>query len=209
LSLFRRGSLERVDDRFGLLHCGRRIEWPGVYEFVEAFNSHGREQVRIVSLEGARGFPYSNDITGHYEFPVDGMVAYERTDLSLPAEIVNDPSYVMDALFFRTGKFAGKRNIALLALGLRSDDFRMEGKDVFVNITDDRLTALDVEVHFPDDGDHLPRAKSVLFKWSETDRYAGPIVVYLSNYDVSFSFGATHRNARLPAFDTLAVELLR
>lgn len=222
----KRGSLERIDDRFGIVHCRRRIEWPAVYDLLEELNSHTREKVKLISFDGARDFPYSDRVAAHYDFPVDGLVAYERTDIDLAFEIVNDPYSVMDAfsvqqnkmiqiehnkgegkVIVRTGKFAGRRNIALLALGLRKADFEIRGKDVFVSISDERMIGVDVEIGFPDDRVFIPPAKNLVFKWSETDRYAGPILVYRNNYDMSFSFGATGSHSRLPAFESLAVEI--
>lgn len=71
-------------------------------------------------------------------FPVDALIAYEKPDKSLGSEIVfqgkGEPRIVL-----ATGKYKGEKNIALVALGLTSEDFKRDDNFIFLDIPDSRL----------------------------------------------------------------------
>jgi hypothetical protein len=71
-------------------------------------------------------------------FPVDAAIGYEQWGVPFGDQIVyhaQDGSRVI----LPTGKYRGETDIGLVAVGLRSTDFKQDGKTTILDISDDRL----------------------------------------------------------------------
>jgi len=224
-------SLERIagatGKEFGIINVPQKVEWHEIYELIEQWNSQSDSRVKLIGFDAARTFPFSNDIWAHFEFPVDAIVAYEKSDAAFGKEIVHDPFFAMSAfsveegkliqiehnkdaekIILPAGRFAGTKDIALLGFELSKEDFKKRGRDIFLNIADDRIRPVRALKESPKQGDYIPATRDVVFK-SHEGSFVGPIVVYRSNYDMSFSFGYTFPHATMPRFHRIAVEIIQ
>lgn len=127
------------------------------HPLVERFNEENRTNLRVVQSNVADvalnvGTPYKLP-----SFPVDAIVAYERSGAELGSEIVfaaHDEIKVVLA----TGKYKGERDVALVALGLTSADFVKDGNSFILAIQDSRLI---VVPNFPQwDGWYMPHPET-------------------------------------------------
>ncbi|MDO8554646.1 MAG: hypothetical protein Q7S22_07600 [Candidatus Micrarchaeota archaeon] len=129
------------------------------HPLVDAFNAGHRTNLTVVShrvadialtvLETWKKLP-----TG---FPVDALIAYEQPGNKLGREIVfsseGEPRVIL-----ATGKFKGEKDVALVALGVRSADFKKDGSSIVLDIPDNQLI---VVPYFPDsDGWYMPHAET-------------------------------------------------
>ncbi|TGK08972.1 hypothetical protein EHO60_13160 [Leptospira fletcheri] len=211
----------------GFINLDTSIQWPFIYEFLDSLNKKVGSKLSLVSFDSAHNFPFSNDAYAYYNFPTDALVAYTKSGIPFGTEIVQDPYFTMSAfsteenreiqmeynsgsakLLLPAGKFCGAMDVALTVFGLSSEDFRRVGPDVSVEISDTRFCPIKIENGFPRSSDFVPATRDVVYRPSEDyGPFVGPIVVYRSNYDASWSFGYTYTHSVLPYFDRFAVEI--
>lgn len=108
---------------------------------VDKFNDEHGTKLRIVPLDLADSFVNAEDIwigMDRFTFPVDCAIAYEEPGRKL-RKYIKSPDHIYPKVVFATGKYKGERNIALVAHGLTSSDFKLEGETLRLDISDDRL----------------------------------------------------------------------
>lgn len=201
-------------------HRRDRIKWPDAYRFIEDFNFENGTNVKMISFDAACNLPFGTDMDASYHFPVDAIVAYEKPGIVFGDKIVQDPhstliafsteqkkeikiEYNKDApkIILPTGKYHGKKDVALLAFGLDKKEIQKKGNDMILEISPDRFVIVPIKDSIPKYGGYIPEDRSVVYRNKES--YIGPIMVYISNYDDSYYFGAPEQNVTVADFDIL------
>lgn len=128
------------------------------HPLVEAFNIEHRTDLKIISHEVSDvalnvGNPWSLPNT----LVVDASIAYEKPGKRLGEEIVfaaqDEPKVVL-----ATGKYQGEKDVALVALGITSADFKKDVDSITLDISDNRLITVP---NFPGpDGWYMPHKQT-------------------------------------------------
>ena len=91
-------------------------------------------------------------------FAVDAVIAYEKPGTKLDKVVDFFSRMYEPRVVLATGRYQGEKDVALVALGLTSADFKREESSIVLDISDDRLTAVQ---KFPAlDGWYLPHAET-------------------------------------------------
>jgi hypothetical protein len=154
----------------------------GVHPLVDRFNGKHGINLKVVSYNVADAAHNGSEIWGRLPIcAVDASIAYEGPGKRLGREIVfaaeNEPRVVLE-----TGRYQGASDIALIAFGLTSDDFKKDGTAVQLDISDDRLIAVP---DFPAaSGWYKPHGKTGIPCGNEVG--AGPEARWLDRMDTSY-----------------------
>jgi hypothetical protein len=113
------------------------------HPLVETLNKEHGTGLSVISPKVADAALNTADTCRHLrgDFAVDAAIAYERYGARLGKEIV----FVTrsgSAVVLATGKHEGKENVALVALGLSSADFKKDGRYTILDIHENRLIAV-------------------------------------------------------------------
>lgn len=130
----------------------------GAHPLVEVFNRGNGTNLTVISHEVAHvAQTVGQTWINLPACAVDASIAYEKPGKKLESEIVfsadGEPRVVL-----ATGKYKGEGDVALVALGLTSADFKMDGTSIILNIPENRLI---VVPKFPDIyGWYIPHAET-------------------------------------------------
>lgn len=129
-----------------------------VHPLIESLNQEHGTNLKVISHRVADiALNFGKSYKCLPAFAVDASIAYEKPGKKLGKEIVffaSDGSKVVLA----TGKYKGERDVALVALGVTSADFKRGGNSLVLDIPDSRLI---VVPNFPgSDGWYMPHLET-------------------------------------------------
>jgi hypothetical protein len=128
------------------------------HPLVEGFNAEHGTNLTVVSHKVA---DVALTVGGTWRrmpvFAVDASIAYEKSGTKLGKEIVfsaqGEPKIAL-----ATGKFKGEKDVALVALGVTSADFKKDGNSFVLDVPENRLISVP---NFPgSDGWYMPHAET-------------------------------------------------
>jgi hypothetical protein len=106
---------------------------------VETFNEEHGTSLKVVPPKVADAVQMAGGIGKRLpEHPVDEFIAFEKPGIALGKEIVFE-AYCEPKVVLPTGKYAGKKDIALVALDVSSKDFVKDGDALVLDVPDSRL----------------------------------------------------------------------
>ncbi len=128
------------------------------HPLVEGFNAEHGTNLKVVSYNVADVAQTVGETWRSLPaYAVDASIAYEKPGKKLGNEIVfaarNEPRVVL-----ATGKYKGEKDVALVAQGLSSADFKKDRNSIILDIPENRLI---VVPNFPDVDDwYMPHAET-------------------------------------------------
>jgi len=109
------------------------------HPLVEAFNKEHGTNLTIVSHKVANvALTVGETWRSLPTFPVDAFIAYEKPGTRLGKKIVFSPDG-QPKVVLATGKYKGEKDVALVALGISSADFKKDGNSITSDIPESRL----------------------------------------------------------------------
>ncbi len=133
-----------------------------IHPLVEEFNAEHGTNLRVISHKVADvalnvGEAWKSLASGS-PFAVDASIAYEKPGVKLEKEIVFSSFQGEPRVVSATGKYNGEKNISLVALGISGKDFKKDGREIRLDIPDERFI---VVPDFPDqNGWYMPHAET-------------------------------------------------
>ena len=166
-----------------VLRGNSSIELFEAHPLVEGFNAEHGTNLKVVSYNVADVAETVGETWRSLSaYAVDASIAYEKLGTKLGKEIVfaaeGEPRIILE-----TGKYKGEKDVALVAQGLSSADFKREGNSIFLDIKDDRLV---VVKDFPSlDGWYMPHPETGVPTGGKVD-HQSPAARYLWTLNASY-----------------------
>ena len=112
------------------------------HPLVDAFNAEHGTRLTVVSHKVADVAQTVGDTwRSLLAYAVDASIAYEKPGTKLGKEIIftadGEPKVAL-----ATGKFKGEQDVALVALGISSTDFKRDGNSITLDIPENRLVVV-------------------------------------------------------------------
>ncbi|MEW6749253.1 MAG: hypothetical protein AB1295_06110 [Candidatus Micrarchaeota archaeon] len=150
------------------------------HPLVDGFNAENGTKLKVVSHQVADVACTVGEMwVSLPAFAVDASIAYEAPGNRLGKEIVfsveGEPKVVL-----ATGKYKGERDVALVALGLSSTDFKKDGKSIVLDISEDRLILVP---NFPGpDGWYVPHEQTGVPQSNEVESVSARYLYRLNGF---------------------------
>ncbi len=114
-----------------------------IWRAAEAVAAEQGKPIKVVSPQVADYLLMKTDkapaMARYSSFPVDGIIAYDRKGRKPNAEIVFTPGADSGSVIMAVPEKHRGKNRALAVCGMRSSDFRMEGRDVRIEVPAGRV----------------------------------------------------------------------